>query len=372
MTVTKITDARSKSSVRRKVWIDLDNSPHVPFFVPIIAELKNKGYDVVATARDAYQVRELVEFYDVQCKMVGRHYGKNRILKVLGACVRTVELMAYMVFRRPDIAVSHGSRSQLLACFALGIPNLTIFDYEFVAKTGFIQPTWAMVPEVVPSEALGFKHCTVLKYPGIKEDVYLSRFQPDPSLRERLGVGAGEILVLVRPPATEAHYHNPESESLLREVMAHLAIESQAKTVILPRNERQAAAIRESYAEAITRGDLMIPKSVEDGLNLIWNSDVVISGGGTMNREAAAMGVPVYSIFRGKIGAVDRYLVKEGRLVLLETAADVQEKLTIRRRQKSSGQGSTGESAALTQITDQIVSMAEFHRPMPTYEYSTL
>jgi predicted glycosyltransferase len=352
------------------VWIDLDNSPHVPFFLPIIEELEKRGLDVIVTARDAYQVCELVDYYHVRCKVVGRHYGKNRIMKVLGSCLRAVELAAHVIWKRPDIGVSHGSRSQLLACFALRIPNLTIFDYEFVATTGFIHPTWAMAPEVVPADSTGFAKCPVLKYPGIKEDVYLSRFHPDPSLRERLGVGAEDLLVMLRPPATEAHYHNPESDVLLDETLAYLAEHMEAKTVILPRNDRQASTIRRSYADAISSGRLIIPSHVEDGLNLIWNSDLVISGGGTMNREAAAMRVPVYSIFRGKIGAVDHYLVREGRLVLLETVADVRKKLALVRRQKDARHFDGGASKALTEIVENIKSMVEDHRPFATHEYS--
>lgn len=347
----------------RKVWIDLDNSPHVPFFLPIIEELERRGYRVILTGRDAYQVRELVEYYKLRCKIVGRHYGKNKLLKVAGACLRTAELAARMMWNRPDMAVSHGSRSQLLTCLALRIPSLMIFDYEFAATFGAISPTWVMVPEVVPTSSVGFTHCTILKYPGIKEDVYLSRFRPDPSLRARLGVGADDLLVMLRPPATEAHYHNHESEVLMDEVLALLAAHPAVRTVILPRNDRQAASMRTSCAPAIASGQIIIPEHVEDGLNLIWNSDLVISGGGTMNREAAAMRVPVYSIFRGKIGAVDHYLVSQGRLVLLESAADVRSKLILARRERAVQVFDSGASPALTTLTENIASMVDHHRP---------
>jgi uncharacterized protein len=307
-----------------------------------------------------------VDFYHLPCKIIGRHYGKNKLLKVLGTCLRTAELLAHMIWTRPRIGVSHGSRSQLLACFALRIPNLTIFDYEFTATTQFINPTWAMVPDVVPTESVKFTDCTVLKYPGIKEDVYLSRFQPDPALRERLGISMEDTLVLLRPPATEAHYHNPESELLLDEVLAYLLENPEVRTVILPRNERQANAMRQSCAGAIASGKVVIPRHVEDGLNLIWNSDVVISGGGTMNREAAAMRVPVYSIFRGKLGAVDRYLVQEKRLALLETPQDVRKHLALVRRRKDVRPVASGVNPTLTALVENIASMAEFNRPVVT------
>ena len=173
-----------------------------------------------------------------------------------------------------------------------------------------------------------------MKYPGLKEDVYLCRFQPDSSLRDRLGVSAWEVLVTVRPPATEAHYHNPESDELLDEALRRLAGQTDCRILLLPRNKRQETELRTTWPDEIVSGRILIPCNVEDGLNLIWNSDLVISGGGTMNREAAAMGVPVYSIFRGRIGAVDRYLADEGRLVLLETAEDVRTKINVVHRSR--------------------------------------
>lgn len=335
----------------------------MPFFLPVIENLERRGFEMILTGRDAYQVRELLDFYHVRCTMVGRHHGKNKFLKIAGAVTRALSLTARMVRRRPDLAVSHGSRAQLLACFFLGIPSLMVIDYEFAATTRFINPTWTMVPDVIAAASIDFTHSTVLKYPGIKEDVYLSRFRPDATLRERLGIGADDLLVMLRPPATEAHYHNHESDLLFDEVLAVLAERPEVKAVLLPRNERQAAVLRQSCAAAIEARRIIIPAQVEDGLNLIWNADVVISGGGTMNREAAAMRIPVYSIFRGKIGAVDRYLVEDGRLILLESVADVRRKLQLVRRTLENPLDQDSASPALTALTENIASMAENHRP---------
>jgi predicted glycosyltransferase len=144
------------------------------------------------------------------------------------------------------------------------------------------------------------------------------------------------VIVLVRPPATEAHYHRPESDELFEAVLNFLGGKPQVKMILLPRNERQAADIRSRRASLFATGQILIPNSVVDGLNLIWYSDLVISGGGTMNREAAALGVPVYSIFRGKIGAVDRYLASVERLTLIENLEDIGNKLILKKRNRSS------------------------------------
>jgi predicted glycosyltransferase len=233
-------------------------------------------------------------------------------------------------------------------------------DYEFGAELPFIKPTWLMVPSVLSENQMGFRS-GVITYPGLKEDVYLSTFQPDRTLRKRLGIAADDVMIVVRPPASEAHYHNPEGDKLFTEVLNRFAHNPGMKILLLPRNKRQEAELRSAWAGHIASGNLLIPDHVEDGLNLIWNSDLVISGGGTMNREAAAMGVPVYSIFRGKIGAVDHYLADQGRLVLLESVDDVRTKIKAVHREKL-GAGADGiASSTLKAIVREIISLVEFN-----------
>jgi predicted glycosyltransferase len=179
-------------------------------------------------------------------------------------------------------------------------------------------------------------------------------------LRSRLGIAPDALLVTVRPPATEAHYHNPESEKLLTAALNRFVSDRSCRILLLPRNKRQDAQLRSEWTEALASGKILIPGHVEDGLNLIWNSDLVISGGGTMNREAAAMGVPVYSIFRGKIGAVDHYLADQDRLVLLETVEDVQTKIKAVRREALKEPLDGADRPALAAIVRNIISIVEF------------
>jgi predicted glycosyltransferase len=349
---------KKNMSAAKKIWIDLDNSPHVPFFVPIVEALRAQGHEVIITARDAYQVCDLIKYYGLPARVVGRHYGKSKILKLLGTCWRTLQLAAIMKRQKPDIAVSHGSRGCMLASKVMNIKGMTIADYEFAGRFDFMRTPWAVFPEVIPDDRLVGDGITILKYPGIKEDVYLSRFRPDPELRKRIGVSPSDLLITVRPPAGEAHYHNPESEALLAAVLNRFSSHPNARVLLLPRNKRQENELRAAWAEKIASGKILFPPSVEDGLNIIWNSDVVVSGGGTMNREAAAMGVPVYSIFRGAIGAVDRYLVDQGRLTLLENVDDVKTKIKAVWRQKSEPSSAPASNPALETIVGYITSIA--------------
>jgi predicted glycosyltransferase len=342
----------------KKIWIDIDNSPHVPFFIPIIEELEKRGFELLLTARDMYQVCELLEFFQLRCRVVGSHYGKNKVLKVLANCLRAAQLIPIAAKSRPDLALSHGSRAQVLVCKTLGIPTIMMHDYEHSTKTGFLQPSWILMPDIIPDTVMSRRPERIMKYPGLKEDVYIPRFRPDAALLGRLGISEDDLLITLRPPATEAHYHNVESDILFAATLRLIAGQPNVRAVTLPRNARQASQLRKEWPELIASGRMIIPSSPLDGLNLIWFSDLVISGGGTMNREAAALDVPVYSIFRGKIGAVDRYLADHGRLILLESVVDVQTKILLQRRKKSLTVSSV-RPEALNSIIHSIVKIGE-------------
>jgi uncharacterized protein len=346
---------------QKAVWIDLDNSPHVPFFLPIIEELKSHRIELILTARDTYQVRELIEYFSLSCKVLGRHYGKNKVLKIAGNCLRAVQLLPLAMSRRPDLAISHGSRAQVLVCKTLGIPSLVMHDYEHSTKTGFIEPDWTLVPEVIPNGAMSRKAERVLRYPGLKEDVYVPQFRPDASILSQLGLD-GELVVTLRPPANEAHYHNPESDVLFAATVRYLADKPGVHVVILPRSDKQNEQIRKDWGGLISSGRVIIPEQAVNGLNLIWFSDLVISGGGTMNREAAALGVPVYSIFRGKIGAVDKHLSETGRLVLIENVQEVRTKIRLVPWKRPS-QPSDSSDTALQGIIHTILSILQTGKP---------
>jgi predicted glycosyltransferase len=316
------------------VWIDLENSPHVPFFKPIIKELEQKGYKVKITARDCFQVCELAKLHKLRYKRIGHHYGKSRILKLLGLLIRTVQLVPDIASSKPAIALSHGSRAQVLSAKLLGIDTVIIGDYEHSHNVPFIKPSWLIVPEVISANRIWYDK-GLFKYPGIKEDVYVPFFKPESKILKELDIPQDEILVTIRPPATEAHYHRKESEILFYTAMDFLCQASRVRCVVLPRNEIQAILIRKKWRSFFENRKLIIPKKVVKGLNLIWHSDLVVSGGGTMNREAAALHVPAYSIFRGKIGAVDQYLMKNGRLILVEKGEDVANKIKLQKRQNA-------------------------------------
>ncbi len=338
--------------VGKKIWIVLGIPP------PIIEELERHGFSVLVTARDCFQVCGLAELLRLRHHRVGRHYGKNPALKLLGLGIRAMQMVPAALRAKPALALSHGSRSQLITSRLLGIPSVIIGDYEFSKIFAVVRPECLIVPQVIPDEALQSFAVPLLKYPGIKEDVYAHRFHPDPALAGELGLDTEKLVVTIRPPATEAHYHVPESDRLFEAVLDFLGKHAEVKIVLVPRNQSQASQIRALKPHLFASGQAVIPDRVVDGLNLIWHSDLVISGGGTMNREAAALGVPVYSIFRGKIGAVDRYLAAQGRLTLIESPEQLPAKLLLRRRERPGGP-SRGGQGALEAIVAHIIKFVE-------------
>src|SRR5258708_15371361 len=223
-----------------KIWIDLDNTPHVPFFAPIIEELQKCNYSVTVSARDWFQVRELADLFHLNYKLNGHHSGKSKIRKVAGLCFRALQLIPTILREKPALAVSHCSRAQLIASTFCRIPSFFLGDYEFATGWVFIYPTWHMRPEVIPDGDLPWDPSRNLKYPGIKEDVYVPRFVPDQSIRPQLGLREEDVVVTMRPPASESHYHNPQSEELFEAAVEYLSKKPELKLVALPRNEKQA------------------------------------------------------------------------------------------------------------------------------------
>jgi len=310
------------------------------------------------TVRDCFQVCGLADLLHLHYKRIGRHYGKNKVLKVLGLIIRSMQMVPTVLHEKPAFALSHGSRSQLFLASLLKIPRCVMGDYEYTQGLVVMHPNWVIFPDMVPDSALDLPSERVCKYSGLKEDVYVPNFEPDPSILRLLDLSKEDLIVTIRPPATEAHYHNPKSEVLFESVLQFLSQKPDIRMVILPRTEKQGHSLRTRYPELFANGRIIIPKQVVNGLNLIWHSDLVISGGGTMNREAAALDVPVYSIFQGTIGAVDRYLAREGRLSLIKKADDIPRKIVLEKRSRPA-RPDWNDRPALRQIVNHIEHMIQ-------------
>jgi uncharacterized protein len=286
----------------------------------------------MCTARDAFQVCDLARQRGIEFQQVGRHSGKNRIRKAFGLFYRAMQLLPLAIREKPALAISHGSRAQIVACKLLNIPTVLIEDYEYADYPPTMRPRWEIVPDSINDEGLCCDPDRARRYPGLKEHVYVKDFRPDASVLSQLGLKDQHLIVTVRPPATEAHYHHERGESLFFELMSFLLNDSRVRIVLMPRNGKQANWIRQNKPGWFSNSRVVIPSGPMDGLNVIFHSDLVIGGGGTMNREAAALGVPAYSILCGKVGAVDRTLERNGQLTMVTSPKDFMQKIRLVRR----------------------------------------
>jgi len=308
-----------------RLWIDLANSPHVPFFKALAARFVERGHEIETTARAFAETVPLANAAGFEAQVVGAHGGRQVSAKAGNLMSRAWSLATWARKRNFDLAISHNSYSQILAARALRIRRVTLMDYEYQPANhlAFRLTSRIIVPASFPARRLrryGASVGKVRRYHGTKEDVYLADFQPDPAFAKELcelGVRPDNVLVLMRPPAHDALYHRFQNK-LFDEALALLLGKKDVQVVLLARNETQ----RSTYA-ARANDRLIVPARPLDGANLIAASDLVISAGGTINREAAALGVPVASIYAGQWAAVDQELVKEGRLKRISTGDDL-------------------------------------------------
>jgi predicted glycosyltransferase len=306
----------------RKVWIDLTNSPHVLFFRPVLRRLEAAGVETVVTARDFAQTLGLLERYGIVHAVIGRHGGASVRGKALGLARRSAAMIHFGRGRGITQAVSHGSNDLAVAARVLRLHSTVIHDFEGARgmhRLNFRLASKVMMPDVIPYEALagfGLSRERFRPYHGLKEQVALADFVPDDGVYEELGLDRRRPIVVLRPPATMSLYHRGLENTLFDEVLARL-VGSDAQVVLLPRTPEQA--------HALSAGDgVIIPERPVDGPSLVWAADVVISAGGTMNREAAVLGVPTWTTFAGELGAVDRTLVEQGRMHVLRDAAEIE------------------------------------------------
>ena len=316
-----------------RIWVDLTAPAHPVVFRPLVERLRASGHEVHVTARDYAQTLALARRLGLDATEVGRHGGASRTGKAAQLAQRTSALLRWAARRRFDLALAHGSNDLALVARALRVPAANTFDYEFATvqhNVGCRLARRVVVPDAIPPERLrpyGVGPGKLRRYPGLKEEYYLADFEPDPRVLDRLAVDRERLLVTVRPPPDVSLYHR-RSNPLFPQVLHHLGHDPDVHAVVLPRTEEQRAMVR-----SLRYPSLIVPDGAEDGQSLVALADCVISAGGTMNREAVALGTPVYTTYGGRLGGVDERLIHEGRLRPLTDPRA----LELRRRDRTIG-----------------------------------
>ena len=297
-----------------RIWFDMTAPAHPVVFRPVIARLQAAGHEVHVTARDYAQTLPLLQRMRISHTVIGRHGGASRVRKVAALASRSSRMVAYGRARGFDLAVAHGSNDLPLAARALRIPEVNAFDYEWATKQHQIGCRLAhrvLTPDAIPPERLrryGAGPEKLRQYPGLKEEYYLSDFEPDPAVLDALGVDRERVLVVVRPPPDVSLYHR-RANKLFPAVLDAVGRREDVHAVVVPRTELQRTTVRARRCPS-----LIVPEGAVDAQSLIALADLVVSAGGTMNREAVALGTPVYTTYGGRLGGVDEQLIRDGRL----------------------------------------------------------
>ncbi|MFI5122323.1 MAG: DUF354 domain-containing protein [Vicinamibacteria bacterium] len=302
-----------------RIWVDCTAAAHPLVLRPIIERLRLRGDAVEITAREYGQTVGILERLGLEHEVIGSHGGGATARKGLALARRSRALTGWARARRFDLAIGHGSVDLAVVSTVLRVPSVQMQDYEYAGlqrQLAFRAARRVLAPDAIGVEAMrraGAAERKLVRYPGLKEDYYLADFRPDPSVLAELGVDRERVLAVVRPPPETSAYH--ERNPVYDEVLDRLAAEDRAVAVVIPRTSGQAEAVR-----ARSESSLIVPEAAIDAQSLIAYADLVVSAGGTMNREAVALGTPVYTIFSGRIGAVDERLIAEGLLRPLSEA----------------------------------------------------
>lgn len=302
----------------KTIWIDITNSPHVLFFEPLINELKKK-YKIIVTARDYQQTVQLLKQKNIDFIELGKHHGKN---KITGTLKEVIERLKFIVKHKPDLTISHHAYYNTIAACLTGRSSLYIFDGDGTKRQilGILFATSSLCPEVLPQKRIFLRK--LIKYPGLKEEIYLENLKRKTPKTP---------VIILRPEATQATYI--KQAFILDPLIQELIKEKNIKIILIPRTDDQ----REYYKKY---KNIEIP-GVVDGPELISKSSLVISAGGTMNREAAVLGVPVISAFQNIPLSVDKWLVNNNYMKIIQkpTIEDVKEAIKSKHSYKKTDKG---------------------------------
>jgi uncharacterized protein len=297
-----------------KIWVDMSAPAHVLVLRPIIERLQHEGHTVEVTSRDYAQTQALLDLHGLPHTPIGRHGGASRFRKAYRLGARTAGMLRFGRGRGFELALAHGSNDLALAARALGVPEANMHDYEYAVtqhRIGCRLARRVMFPDSVPAERLrrfGVTPEKLFPYPGLKEEYYLYDFEPDPEALTRLSVETERVVVIVRPPPDVSLYHR-KSNPLFPKVLDRLGRDGDVHAVVLPRTEAQR-----EFINGLKLPSLIVPDGAVEAQSLVALADLVLSAGGTMNREAAALGTPVYTTYGGRLGGVDEALIRSGRL----------------------------------------------------------
>lgn len=313
-------------SANTSVWIDLASPSH-PFFFDAL--LRHLDVDSRVTAREKTETVDLAETVGLNATVLGRDFD-NPLLRKLGIPLRTASLLR----RAPPANVSMSARNAMciLASRLRGVPSIHFTDNDITAYVDGLpfeqlynrleaMATHNVVPSAFDTDELvsrGADPSSIHTYDGYKEDIYVADFEPNQNFPDTLPVAEYAV---IRPEALDAEYIT-SNKSLVPDLLASL-VDAGLDVVYLPRGRGD-----EAWAERYPDDTVYVPDEALNGLQLAWHARCVLTGSGTMSREAACMQKPAVSFFPNALLSVDRQLVREGRVFHSRSPAAIREYVT--------------------------------------------
>ncbi len=289
------------------IWFDITNSPHVFFLEPFMKHFEKKGFEIYVTARDFYRLDQLLDAKKIKYQMVGGHFGKNIAAKAFGMAHRVAALTLKIKKLKPRACIAAGSPYAMVTSKLLGIPSAWITDNDIsthMTRYGAAYASKVFLPEESHVDFYtkhGVKKEKIVLFKGLKEDFYLNNFKADPEYLKKIGVN-GRVAVMRSEPSHAVYFKGekgPEGQII------QTLLDKGYNLVYLPRTKEEEANIRKEFPS------VFVPEKAVDGQNLLANSEILIGAGGSMNREAVALGTKVLSTYSGESLGVDEWLIRE-------------------------------------------------------------
>ncbi|OGF68261.1 MAG: hypothetical protein A2Y62_02745 [Candidatus Fischerbacteria bacterium RBG_13_37_8] len=297
---------KEKNNYMKKIWFDLTNTPHVHFFKPFIKRY-SAYFNIFITARNFAETVQLAKNeYNISPTVIGTHAGKHKVKKAYCLIIRFIQMLNRV--GNFDYAISCGGTE---ACIIAKLKHKKAITFD----DNDLSPNWmyshftdfAFFPAAIPEHSLfrqGFKAASIIRYNGFKEDIYIADYEPDENF---LNILPFRNYIVVRPENLMATYVKNAGDSITIKLIQMLN-EKNYNILYLPRYQQDINYVKDFK-------NIFMPSKAINGLDACYFSSGVLSGAGTLSREAACLGKCSVSFFAGKtLLAVDQQMIKEGRI----------------------------------------------------------
>lgn len=340
------------------IWFDTVTAKEPLLFNALALELEKEGHETLFTCRDYDYIVSLFDLLQRDVNVFGKHGGSSLYGKLMAGNKRIGLLANYInnLDAKPDYHISFSSPESTRVAFGLGIPTITINDSPHAKAVGKLTvplSKYLVYSSSIPKEnwlVLGALEEQLQPYDGIDEVAWLLNFEPNPEVLSQLSLTVEDHFIVARPEESSASYMlelGIGGLTYLDLILEEIFKVYEGKVVMFPRYETQKEALVKKFGDK-----LIIPPKAVDTLSLYYYSDLCITGGATMAREAAAIGTPSISYYPQPLDVLE-YIASIGIPLYNEYTVDQaieRAKILVKK---------TAEKSSIRQKTKQILQELE-------------